>query len=320
MSANPGPDELAEKCRVEAYEQYDNLIQMGGRPRAPIRPDPGVWDDAVHGDEHLHVYNHWGMESSRTLEELDRWKAFLEYQQLRRENPVKFEQYKETLLANQKQGERQWCPTLELELETQSKLDDWQEDYSFEHRKLLCLERKTQRIKQLPEEDQWWGGKLKWAEGDLQEHEELLEWIRYQFRFIEAETSGSKNNTGRRARRKQDRSPRAATRLSKRIASKISYSQTPAQGSSRKAVRSKVPSAPSAVHASKVSKGGKKRQSPRFRHLSEVADKPIPPKSSVCTRRAIKILSAMDFCKPSSKILLFLWYPLWAKTSLKRYD
>ena len=61
--------------RADAYEQYDRLVQMGGRPSAPINEDPREWNPAI-TDEHLHVSYHWGNEFQRTLEELDRWKAF----------------------------------------------------------------------------------------------------------------------------------------------------------------------------------------------------------------------------------------------------
>lgn len=38
------PDYTGEECRIGAYKWYNELIEIGGRPSAPINLDPGVWD------------------------------------------------------------------------------------------------------------------------------------------------------------------------------------------------------------------------------------------------------------------------------------
>lgn len=52
----PYPSSLAltKELKSVAYYDFDFLLRLGGRPSAPIDPDPSVWGPSV-TDQYLHV-------------------------------------------------------------------------------------------------------------------------------------------------------------------------------------------------------------------------------------------------------------------------
>ena len=146
---------------------------MGGRPSAPIKTDPGLWNPSV-TDEELHVSHHWVTEWRRTHSELERWNHFRRYQEFTRRNTDEFDRYSlGVLLYCQEQKGIPSNLKLERERERQTKLYEWKEYYIYEHEKLNGLERKVQRIQQLFKNQQCLHVQLWRANNDLKAHRTL---------------------------------------------------------------------------------------------------------------------------------------------------
>jgi hypothetical protein len=114
---------MEEYDKAATYDDYNRLIQLGGRPSAEIQP--GL------------------CERTRCYLELCRWEKFREYQQLPRKNPETFVKYVDDITRyRQKKGIGESLqPQLQLQPEQQTKLDEWKEYYIYEHCKLGRLER-----------------------------------------------------------------------------------------------------------------------------------------------------------------------------------
>ncbi len=126
----PGPDDVMEENKVEAYQLYDTLIALGGRPSRQIREQP-VWETTlVNGivyytdphdrrlggsvEEEYYIHSHGDEEWTRCEEELERWQEFRVFQQrlvqlARRETDLDLE-----------------TPDQKL-VETLTKISDWQD-------------------------------------------------------------------------------------------------------------------------------------------------------------------------------------------------
>ena len=114
---------------------------MGGRPSREINPDPGpcpAWKSDV--QKRYHVSDHWNGEDGRTEGELKRWLDFRWHQFKMREDWNKFNEYKDAVHKHRQAKEIDW--TVELQLDRQTKLDEWREYYIYEHRKRRALEKK----------------------------------------------------------------------------------------------------------------------------------------------------------------------------------
>lgn len=141
----PGPEQL----EIEAREAYDTLIQLGGRPTGPIRPNPR-WktvffngeltyryaeeEEIIFHDKHCYFgppYRfvglteaqffrlHWEQEKGRCQEELRRWQDFRDHQQwIREHRPDK---------ATEEETERQRYPHDPHLTASLKKLKDWKE-------------------------------------------------------------------------------------------------------------------------------------------------------------------------------------------------
>ena len=148
LSETPTEDdeEYIERCKPEAKQVYDTLIQMGGRPTRPIRwnlhwktvlfsgeqfyqetkeeeelfyegttkPRP-----AAHPTEIGVIVSHWAAEKKRLDEELRRWQDFLDTQQWRREHRPEF--------AREEEMKRQQYPQDPELTASLKKLNDWKE-------------------------------------------------------------------------------------------------------------------------------------------------------------------------------------------------
>ena len=138
-------EEIIERCKVEAKQVYDTLIQMGGRPTCPVRSNihsktvlfggEQWYQDAEY--EPLFYYGaakpsrgldsteasslawQWAAEKRRHVEELRRWQDFLDTQQWRRDHRPEF--------AREEDMERQRYPQDPDLTASLKKLKDWKE-------------------------------------------------------------------------------------------------------------------------------------------------------------------------------------------------
>lgn len=152
LSETPTEDdeEFIERCKFEAKQVYDTLIQMGGRPTRPIRCNLH-WKTVLFGgeqfyqdteeDEELFYYDtakprraphpteagvivsHWAAEKKRLDEELQRWQDFLDTQQWGREHHPEF--------AREEDMERQRYPHDPQLTASLKKLKDWKEYQAY---------------------------------------------------------------------------------------------------------------------------------------------------------------------------------------------
>ncbi|KAF2185940.1 hypothetical protein K469DRAFT_707616 [Zopfia rhizophila CBS 207.26] len=95
---------------------------MGGRPSREINPDPGPCPASKSDiDKRYHQ------------------------QFIMRENSKKFNKYKEAVHNYREEKGIDWA--VELQLDRQTKLDEWREYYIYEHRKRRALEKALDRAK-----------------------------------------------------------------------------------------------------------------------------------------------------------------------------
>ncbi|RYN56248.1 hypothetical protein AA0117_g13255 [Alternaria alternata] len=139
-------EEQIEFLRRMADEKYKELKDMGGRPSRAINPDPGPCP-AYKSDvnKRYHVSDHWSREAGKFERELNRWLDFRWRQFKVRENSKVFNKYKEAIHAYQEKKEIGWV--VELQLDRQTKSDEWKEYYIYEYRKRRALENKLDRAK-----------------------------------------------------------------------------------------------------------------------------------------------------------------------------
>ncbi|MCJ1249959.1 hypothetical protein MMC30_007185 [Trapelia coarctata] len=206
----PSPDEMAVKDRVEAYENYNCLIQMGGRPSAPIQEDPGIWDPSVM-DEQMHVPWHWGEEANRCEQELQRWKTFRKYQQSKRRSAEVFTEYKATIHNYLVQKDIPWGLTLESDIEGQSKVDEWKEYYLHVHTGWDSGEKKVRYLAQNIGRHGISDWDVHWLRKRLDVKIHLLEWILGQLPYIVAEFSKETESNNWSSRPTSPRTPRRNT-------------------------------------------------------------------------------------------------------------
>lgn len=119
---------------------------MGGRPSAPINPDPGPCDPwKSYIDKEHHTLDHLTSESHRAWEELTRWENFCTSRQKPRRSPEAFNKYKERVHRLEQNMALEWSVQLQLQLEEQTNLDEWKEYYIYEYSKKDRLERRLKR-------------------------------------------------------------------------------------------------------------------------------------------------------------------------------
>ncbi|KAF2834207.1 hypothetical protein M501DRAFT_990484 [Patellaria atrata CBS 101060] len=139
-------EELIEHTRYSAYENYKDLKNVGGRPPREINPDPGPcppWKSDI--DKRYHAPDHWNGELWRTRDELTLWLDFRWHQFKKREDSKIFNKYKEAVHRYQQEKGTDWV--VELQLNRQTKLDEWREYYIYEYRKRDTLEKELSRAK-----------------------------------------------------------------------------------------------------------------------------------------------------------------------------
>ena len=221
-------------------EKYRNvLIQSGGRPTRPIQYDPGHWafvdgvDDCMSEEEDDEqrefrwVMDHWMHERSKFSRELHVWQAFHKFQRRVRRKPDFPWGVKQRIdnYWKERKIEEELKPQLQLDLQQQSKVDEWKEYYWYKHRQLQSYEEKVEKEEQewiqwLKEFDEAPSGRgcsdhpfeTKWFYGEFQSREMILklrnsdirvarkhlenhlsdlQWIEAQFPIIATELAAS---------------------------------------------------------------------------------------------------------------------------------
>lgn len=219
----------------------------------PIQPDPGLWNPAV-TDEELHVLHHWGQQACRVQDELARWEKFRKYQQWKRQTTQSFDEYKASLDKDQKKTGVHWMLTLDQEIEKQTKLDEWKEYYLYEHRKLRFLERKLERVQQLPEQLQLVNGALRRAQHDLEVHNGLWQWVKEQLPIIEAQCAATAQDEESRRIGQKKAKRRRITRSPSKMTDNASQALTPIQTNPRRSMHLASRSPLDPVHPSRIYK------------------------------------------------------------------
>lgn len=189
---------------------------MGGRPSVPITPDPGVWDPSV-TDEHLHLLNHWEEQARRTADELNRWKAFRKYQNLKRQSKDAFEDYKRYLDGYLIGQGISWTLQVDEAIGRQGKLDEWKEFYIYAHRRLGQSERQLESVRQLPKWEQQLESRLCIAEINVEQQSPVFDWIRDQLPLVAAETVGTEESQPTSNRRTRSCHKRRSARIASRL-------------------------------------------------------------------------------------------------------
>ena len=186
------------------YGWYNDLLQMGGRPSAPINPDPGPCGPSKSDvDKPYHVADHWNRESNRVFGEYRRWKNFRDHQKSTRENAGLFLQYMARVDTHQEDEGLPPIMQLCLQADRQSKLDEWKEYYIFEHMRLRMWQKRLRRWEtkrdRFESEYQWrcrephfpsnhGPGEVWTATQALRHLEPVMPWIQAQLSQIEAES------------------------------------------------------------------------------------------------------------------------------------
>ena len=159
---------------------------MGGRPTAPINPDPSYLELPPE-DEAYRDWWHWGAESQRAWEELNRWKDFRKHQWCNRRGTQHFDKYKEQIRSIWERREIRLNPTLKMDSEQQTKLDEWEEFYVYQLSKLDRIEgsrqRKIQRKDHVSMSD--WEADLKEAHSVESTHRGFLDQVKKQLHDLE---------------------------------------------------------------------------------------------------------------------------------------
>ena len=129
-----------EKDDLKAAEDaYNTLLHMGGRPTCPTQYRNGLKSDGCQTDHLLQYPN----EGARLRAELEKWRAFRDHQKAVRKDLSTFR--KAQIYVNsywQKRGLRQeFKPQLLLNLQLQTKLEEWKEFYFHQHQRLVQKEK-----------------------------------------------------------------------------------------------------------------------------------------------------------------------------------
>jgi hypothetical protein len=145
----------------------------------------------------LHCANHWEAEAGRATAELESWIKFLDYRQ-RMRTPSKFASYKSHILKYLREESIAWA--FELQLDRQSKLDEWREYYLYHLSWLRSKERRGGDQSQPPRTDG-----QKWARMLIQGRLGMV--LSTGMILQDMETEHSQAEARRRGKRKPARGP-----------------------------------------------------------------------------------------------------------------
>jgi len=211
-----------EEMIAENYQVVSELKDLGGRPSAAVNPDPDRQSD----------------EAERVFTELQRWRWFRYRQRRVRASLERFERYTDDVLRYAQEEKIEWTVNLQLDLEQQTKLDEWKEYYIFEGRIRRYLVKNLEQILQKPDAERSCY-KLKYARRDLSRKDALLEWIKQQIPVVAAECGVS-----------SPKSPTHCTLTHKTQA----RNAEPSPGRTASKTSQPKPSVLAPIHSSKVSK------------------------------------------------------------------
>ena len=147
----PPPEVFEIRSKKRTYELYDSLIQKGGRPTAPINPDPGEIDP-TDSQAPIHGLNHWTNEETRIEKELLFWKAFRRKQSQVRRSPEEFNAFKKSILEFSHEKELSWDLMLNIRADEQPLKTEWFEYYFYYHSEVLALKEERDHLEGLPED------------------------------------------------------------------------------------------------------------------------------------------------------------------------
>ncbi len=174
-----------------AEHAYNTLISLGGRPTREIEHDCG--GSSCDAENWLDC--HYSGEAACFNGELEKWVLFRDYQRLGRKDPPTFAQVQKYIDAFWKKHgiDNDLKPSLQIDLEMQTKVDEWKEFYFYQYRN---RERKKQEVykarqqaESLPTGDFTRAGKrwIEIANTDLKRWDDWLSWVVHQLPTVTLE-------------------------------------------------------------------------------------------------------------------------------------
>ena len=94
-----------------------------------------------------HIESHWDQEADRVVLELSRWERFRDYERQNRCGPTEFQEYRDNFHNFRKRRGILHHINLQPQFEQQTKLEQWEEYYTYELAKLHRVEKEMQRLR-----------------------------------------------------------------------------------------------------------------------------------------------------------------------------
>ncbi|OAT02367.1 hypothetical protein, variant 2 [Blastomyces dermatitidis ER-3] len=209
-SPDPEMEAIRAKHRAENLEDYNYLIQQGGRPAFPLELAQAQTNDF---GEHLDMVEYWGQ---RYRGQRNQWVVFLTHQMRKRRSVKVFTKYQQTVHDYREKEGIEGSIQLHFDEKQQSKIDTWKEYHYHEHKFLLPRREKAEAARKQREKDiaDWEAGKrnpqipenMGWIhyvraleESDLEKDLGWLRWIESEFPKIEQECAIGLDKTPRPA-------------------------------------------------------------------------------------------------------------------------
>ena len=128
---------------IAAEDAYNTLLSMGGRPVRPVQHDSGPQELGSKN----RLLGQYSDEGARLRGELEKWRAFRDYQRGVRRDRASFRRAQQYINAYwQRRGVRQDLkPKLLENPQMQTKLEEWKEFYFHQHQ---TLEQKEKRVEE----------------------------------------------------------------------------------------------------------------------------------------------------------------------------
>ena len=178
LSSTPDPEDLAERSKTQAYQNYYMLVRLGGRPTGEVS-SPTKLNDSNFTDSTLSILDHWNEEYGRTQTELDRWKRFREYQISTRRTHCSFQDYQVAISSYLYRTDGD-IPILNRNLQLQSERDQWIEYYIYEHMRALAYEQRIRHLGAVYVNDIGRAPATNRLRQDLLEQNKVVEWAQEQ--------------------------------------------------------------------------------------------------------------------------------------------
>ncbi|PGH34641.1 hypothetical protein GX50_02531 [[Emmonsia] crescens] len=204
----PTPDPEMEAARArrqaEIVRDYNELIEMGGRPAFPLEIAQSYTNDF---GEHEAMVGYWGQ---AFFGQRDRWISFLNFQLKKRRTMEIFTNYQQAVHDHREKEGIEGNIQLLFDEEQQSKVDQWKEFHYYRHRHLPRMRENAEAASKEREQDiiDWEAGKrdplipedMGWihhvrtlVESKLDKFIGLIHWIEAELPKIEQECAESAN-------------------------------------------------------------------------------------------------------------------------------